>query len=252
MTNSYGSLCDDFYFDMYVNTELELPAQRDTILSFFERVQKQYPSMGNFCRRGKGEYFLEEDSSTGQFSWLGLESDRVCCGAMNPQDLEQVCAKDKFILDLIPYMLGVNYLDIDCLDVVFGMDFSCNGNHDEIIAEAFLNDSAFNSLLELPGSKAIDFSPMMTVSLSEDNLTQARIKVESKTSVFEPGKPKEKADEAISLYLTVRQYPASNKRFDSIASFDRQYEMLDNLMTERIMGSFVKPLTDVIALRNLS
>ncbi|MCK4888198.1 MAG: hypothetical protein KAS96_12480 [Planctomycetes bacterium] len=252
MTNSYGSLCDDFYFDMYVNTELELPAQRDTILSFFERVQKQYPSMGNFYRRGKGEYFLEENSSTGQFSWLGLESDRISCGAVNPQELEHVCAKDRFILDLIPYMLGVNYLDIDCIDVVFGMDFSCRGNHDEIIAEAFLNDSAFNSLLDLPQSKVTEFSPMMTVSLSEDNLTQARIKVESKTSVFEPGKPKDKTEEAISLYVTIRQYPASDKRFDSIASFDRQYEILDNLMTEKVIGSFVKPLTDVIAHRNLS
>jgi len=252
MTNSYSSLCDDFCFDMYVNTELELPAQRDTILSFFERVQKQYPSMGEFYKRGKDEYFLEEDSSTGQFSWLGLESDRISCGAVNPPDIEHACTKDKFILDLIPYMLGVNYLDIDCIDVVFGMDFTCRGNHDEIIAEAFLNDSAFNSLLDLPQSKAIEFSPMMTVSLSADSLTQARIKIESKTSVLEPGKPKEKAEDAISLYFTVRQYPVSNKRFDSIASFDRQFEILDDLMTEKVIGSFVKPLTDVIAHRNLS
>lgn len=252
MTNSYGSLCDDFYFDMYVNTELELPAQRDTILAFFERVQKQYPSMGNFYRRGKNEYFLEEDSTNGEFSWLGLESDRVSCGAMNPQDIEQVCAKDKFILNLIPYMLGVNHLDIDCVDVVFAMDFSCRGNHDEVIAEAFLNDSAFNSLSDMPNSKVTDFSPMMTVSLSEDGLTQARIKVESKTSAFETEKPKDKTEEAISLYFTVRQYPASDKQFDSIASFDRQFEILDDLMTRKIIGSFVKPLVDVIALRNLS
>ena len=252
MTNSYGSLCDDFYFDMYVNTELELPAQRDTILSFFERLQKQYPSMGNFYRRNKNEYFLEEDSTTGQFSWIALESDRIGSGSMNPQDLDQTCEKDKFVLDMIPYMLGVNHLDIDSIDVVFGMDFSCKGNHDEIIAEAFFNDSAFNSLLDLPDSKAIDFSPMMTVSLSQDNRTQARVKVESKTSIFEPGKNKDKTEEAISLYITIRQYPAMNKRFDSIASFDSQYEILDNLMTEKIIGNFVKPLTDVIALRNLS
>ncbi len=42
--NSYSSLCDDFYLDMYINTELELPTGRDTILSFFERIQKQFPS----------------------------------------------------------------------------------------------------------------------------------------------------------------------------------------------------------------
>jgi len=32
MSNAYSSLCDDFYLDMYVNTELELPTQRDTVL----------------------------------------------------------------------------------------------------------------------------------------------------------------------------------------------------------------------------
>ena len=39
MDNIYGSLCDEFYLEMYVNTELELPSQRDTILTFFERIQ---------------------------------------------------------------------------------------------------------------------------------------------------------------------------------------------------------------------
>ncbi len=252
MTNSYGSLCDDFYFDMYVNTKLELPTQRDTVLSFFERVQKQYPSMGNFYKRAKNEYFLEEDSTTGQFSWLGLESDRVSCGAMNPQDIEIVCAKDRFVLNLIPYMLGVNHLDIDSIDVVFAMDFVCRSDHDAVIAEAFLNDSAFGSLSDLPGSKVVEFSPMMTVALSEDSLTQGRIKVESKTSGFEQEKAKDKTEEAISLYFTVRQYPAGEKQFDSIASFDRQFAILDDLMTRKIIGNFVKPLTDVIALRNLS
>ena len=40
--NSYNSLCDDFYIDMYVNTELDLPTARDTILTYFERIQKQF------------------------------------------------------------------------------------------------------------------------------------------------------------------------------------------------------------------
>ena len=55
MLNSYSSLCDDFYHDIYINTNLELLAQRDTILAFFERVQKQFPSMGNFSRREKND-----------------------------------------------------------------------------------------------------------------------------------------------------------------------------------------------------
>jgi hypothetical protein len=70
MSNAYSSLCDDFYLDMYVNTELELPTQRDTILAFFERIQKQFGSMGCFYRREDNEYCLEEDRSAGRYRWV--------------------------------------------------------------------------------------------------------------------------------------------------------------------------------------
>ena len=35
----YSSLADDFYVNMNLATEIELPAQRETILHYFERVQ---------------------------------------------------------------------------------------------------------------------------------------------------------------------------------------------------------------------
>ena len=43
MANDYSSFCDDFYLDMFVNTELDLSLQSDTILAFFELIQKKYP-----------------------------------------------------------------------------------------------------------------------------------------------------------------------------------------------------------------
>ena len=38
--NRYSSLSDDFYVNMNLSTEMELPANRETVLHFFERVQK--------------------------------------------------------------------------------------------------------------------------------------------------------------------------------------------------------------------
>ena len=93
MPNSYSSLCDDFYLDMYINTELELPTGRDTILSFFERIQKQFPSMGRFYRRENNEYYLEEDRNPGQYRWVSLEIDRIGSGVANPSDFETVYFK---------------------------------------------------------------------------------------------------------------------------------------------------------------
>ena len=75
--NNYSSLCDDFYLDMYINTQMELPAARDTILAFFERIQKQFPSMCRFYRRENDQYCLEEDRNIGPYRLVALETDRI-------------------------------------------------------------------------------------------------------------------------------------------------------------------------------
>ncbi len=43
--NRYASLSDDFYLNMHLQTQLELPQQRETLLHFFELVQKRYPDL---------------------------------------------------------------------------------------------------------------------------------------------------------------------------------------------------------------
>ena len=163
MSNSYSSLCDDFYLDMCVNTELELPSQRDTILTFFERVEKQFPSMSNFSRRNNTDCCLQGDRSSGRYRWVALEADRVASGVVNPDSFEAAYEQDRLVLDLMPYMLGINHLDVDSLDVTFAMDFEYSGNHDEVITEALLNETAFGSLLDLPSAKPIVCSPSIVV-----------------------------------------------------------------------------------------
>jgi hypothetical protein len=251
-TNSFGSLCDDFYVDMYVNTELDLPTERDTILTFFDRIQRQFPTMGRFSRRENGEYSLEEDPVSGQYRWVSLEVDRVGSGIVNPATLEEVYHQNKLILELMPYMLGVTPLDIDSVDLAFAMDFDCSGSHDEVIAEALFGSSAFAWLQDWPHTRPIVYSPSMVVSLSEDDHTQARVSIESKTSLYEPGEKEPNRDEAITLSLTVRQYPMPNERFDPVAAIERQCQIVEELMSERILRYFVQPLAEVIAHRRSS
>jgi hypothetical protein len=254
--NGLSSLCDDFYIDMYINTELDLPTQRDTILAFFERIQKQYPTMGCFYRHENNEYCLEEDRRLGQYRWVALELDRVGSGVVNPADFESAYSQDRLLLDLVPYMLGVSSLDIDSLDVAFAMDFDCFGSHDEVIAEALFGSSAFNCLSDIPGTRVVGFSPSIVVALSEDQCTQARISVESKTSVFEPnllgspyGQKREEPEQAISLCLTVRQYPRIHEVFDPLKFFEYQCRLVEEIMVDRIVPNFVKPLIQTIAQR---
>jgi hypothetical protein len=245
----YNLLCDDLYLDMYVNTELELPSQRDTILTFFERIGKQYPSMSNFYRRDP-HYYLEEENSSGQYRWVALEGSRIGSGIVNPERFEEAYSQGKFVLELIPYMLGVNFLDIDSLDVTIGMDFDYWGNHDEVIAEALLGTGPLNCLLDLPSSRVVDCSPSIVVSLSEDNRTQARISVESKTTIFDP-REKESGDggpdKFISLLFTIRQYPQAGEKFDPIKSFEKQCRLAEELLAGKIASSIVQPLVNTIA-----
>jgi hypothetical protein len=264
--NSYRSLCDDFYLDMYINTRLDLPNSRDTILTFFERIQKQFPFMSHFYRCENNTYCLEDNQNTGQERWITLELNRVGSGVVNPANFEDVFQQDRLVLELVPYMLGISYLDVDSLDVTFTMDFDYAGSHDEVIAEALFGSSAFSCFLDLPSARPISFTPSMIVALSEDERTQARISIESKTSSDDfiggsgtKGK-KQCSDDAISLCFTVRQYPplglpAEEKsraiKFDMLKSFEYQCRLAEELMAEKIGPNFILPLTETIAQKRL-
>src|SRR5688500_5635022 len=73
----YSSLCDDFGVFVYVNTKTELPTNRETVLHFFEGLQKTLPQLTDFECRESGEFVLEEDRDQGSYRWVGLDSKRL-------------------------------------------------------------------------------------------------------------------------------------------------------------------------------
>lgn len=249
MAASYNALCDDFYVNMTLNTELELPSERDTILHFCERIQRQFPTMNSFYQRETGDFCLDEDRESGSYRWVTVEKDRICCGHINPGSLEEADELHKLVLELIPFALGVNHLDVNALDVLYGMDFDYQGNHDEILAEALFRDTAFNTLLDMPGAKPLGFDPAIIVSLSDDCRMQARISVESRTGAYQIRTGKFKEEDQLSLYLSIRQYPDPANRFDSLAAYDQQRNLCNELMSDRVVPNFVQPIVDAIAQR---
>ena len=145
--NRYSSLCDDFYVNLNLSTEMELPNNRETILHFFERIQKNYPTMRNFYCREKGDFVLEEDKDGGQYRWCTVESRRLCSGHANPPSVDEVLAQHKLVLDLAPYMLSVSPIECEALDYMMGFDFSYRGNHDELVAEALGAGPALDGMI---------------------------------------------------------------------------------------------------------
>ena len=61
MSNPFSAFCEDFYINMRLGSQMALPHNRETILHFFETLQKSFPGMTRFKRSENGELNLEED-----------------------------------------------------------------------------------------------------------------------------------------------------------------------------------------------
>ena len=112
MSSPYSAFCEDFYVNMRLGSQMALPHTRETVLHFFERVQKQYPVMTRF-RRNEGEVSLEEERDKEGYRWLSLETRRLSAGHVNPVSIEQASSLHQFVLELAPYHLGVSPLELD-------------------------------------------------------------------------------------------------------------------------------------------
>lgn len=244
--NNYGTLADDFYVNMNLNTEMRLPEGRETILGFFERMQKAYPSLRNFYTRDNGDYVLEEDKDLGHHRWVSLEPRSICSGFVNPPDTETAFEQHAKILQLVPYMLSVSPLDCEALDYMMGFDFSYRGNHDALVAEALGTGSALEGLLDIPGSQPLAYKPSITLALDEDCRQWARLMVETRTTPYQVKRGDYQEDQ-ISVYFTVRQYGS----LDPGASYEDELKRLrgrcEDLLDDFVIDQILRPLAQAIS-----
>ena len=82
--SGYGAFSDDFYLNMNLSTELDLPQNREAVLHYFEQIRRRYPRMQNFYSREKSEHVLEEEKEPGGYRWTSLEAKRVNSGVVSP------------------------------------------------------------------------------------------------------------------------------------------------------------------------
>src|SRR5690606_34098781 len=130
----YNAFSDDFYVNMNLNTELDLPQSRETVLHYFEQVQRKYPSMRNFYNRERQELVLEEDKDQGSYRWASIEQRRISSGYVNPPTAEDALKQHAYLLELVPYSLSISPLDCESLNVMYGFDFTYRGNHNQLLA----------------------------------------------------------------------------------------------------------------------
>lgn len=246
--NDYSSLCDDFYVNMNLSTEMELPTNRETVLHYFERIQKTYPTMRNFYCREKGDFVLEEDKDRGHYRWATIENRRVCSGQVNPGSVREALEQHKLVLELAPYMLSVSPLDCEALDLLFGFDFTYRGNHNQLVAEALGLSPAMERLADLPGASIINHEPSITLALDEECRTQCRLSIETRTNAYQV-RTGDYPEEQLSVYLTARQYGSLGADSTFVTAMEHLtqicHEMVDNYIIENVL----RPLARAIALK---
>lgn len=246
--NPFASLCDDFYVNMNLNTEMELPTSRETVLHFFERIQKTYPSMRNFYSREPGAFILEEDKDSGNYRWCTTESRRVSSGMVNPEQVEDALAQHRLVLELAPYCLSVSPLDCEALDLLFGFDFTYRGNHNALVAEALGVHPSLEAVANIPGATIVTNEPMLTISLDPDCRRQCRVNVETRTNAYQI-RTGEYPEEQLSVYVTARQYGSLDPNLTFEQTLADLSDVCHEILEKHVIENVLQPLARTIALK---
>jgi hypothetical protein len=243
--NPYSSMCDDFGLYTYLNTKMELPNNRETVLHYFDSVRKMFPRMTEFECRDNGEFVLEEDREQGSYRWVTLEHRRVCSGYVNPSELEAADTQNEKVLEIAPYHLNFNSLDCEALDVLFEFNFMYQGNHDEVVAEALGVNTSLESILQLPNTRILNYEPSLMLALDETCRLQCRLSVETRTNAFQV-RTGQFPEAAISVYFTVRQY-WGRQPFETFGeSYKNQRKILQEMVDNHVIPAVVRPLAQTI------
>jgi len=245
----YGAFSDDFYVNMNLATEMDLPSGRESLMHYFEQMRRRYPEMHNFYSRESGsEFVLEEEKEAGAYRWISLEAKRVNSGCVNPTSFEAAVEQHRTALELVPYELSVTPLDCESLSVMMGFDFAYRGNHNEILAEAIGIAPALEPFMRIPNARMLSNEPAIQISLDEDCRTQCRVSFETRTNAYQI-RTGDFVDDQISVYLTVRRYESLGLDETYVDEFTRLAALCRDLVDEYLVASVLRPLQEAISLR---
>jgi len=243
--NRYSSLSDDFYVNMNLTTEMELPGNRESVLHFFERLQKKYPTMRNFYCREKGDFILEEDKERGQYRWATIEHRRLSSGQVNPATVDEALDQHRLVLELAPYMLSLSTIDCEALDLLFGFDFTYRGNHNQLVAEALGVSPGLERVLDVPGATIVNYEPSLTLAIDDECRTQCRLSIETRTNAFQI-RTGDFPEEQLSVYVTARRYGALGQDVSFAQVLESLSKVCHDMVDGHVAENILRPLARAI------
>ncbi|MCA9169254.1 MAG: hypothetical protein KDB23_16380 [Planctomycetales bacterium] len=244
----YANYSDDYYVNVNLSTEMELPTSRETLLHYFEQIQKQFPTMRNFYSRERNEFVLEEEKDQGRYRWTTVEPRRVSAGHVNPSSIDEAMQLHQAMLRVVPYALTVGTLDCESLNVMLGFDFTYRGNQNQLVAETLGVAPALERLAEIPGASTIAYEPSIQISVDTDCRIQCRLHIETRTTAYHV-RTGEYPEEQLSVYVTARRYGSFEPGEDLWAATERLAKLACEVVDDHVAEHVLKPLQRAIALK---
>lgn len=244
----YHAFCDDYFANMYLQTEMKLPQNRETVLHFFENVRRRFPVMSHFYARQRGEFCLEQERSNGQYRWVSIEPQRLCSGFVNPESLEVAIRQHETILETVPYELSLGQLDCESLNFTMGFDFHYRGNHNELLAEALGVIPALERLVQSSDQQLLGYEPMIQFALDAECKTQCRISFETRSPVYQV-RSGDYGEESLSVFVTVRRYASLMAEEEFGVELRRLAGLAEKIVNDYLVENVLQALQKAIALK---
>jgi hypothetical protein len=246
MSEVFGNIADEFFVNINLQTTIALPKERETVLSFCQTIQKQFPSMTSLYQREGSEYVLEGDREAGRYQWLELQTNSLSAGSYSPTDLHAAYAYLRWVLERCVYFLGIGGIDVECLDVTFGFNLDFIGNRDAIVGEALMYGTPMMALASEGMGPCIECEPSTVVALDGDCAMQARLAVETRCNSYQV-RTGNFSDEPISVYYTIRRHPRPGEVLDLPKAFDDIRSVGEDTASRIVVPQVVRPIVAAIA-----
>ena len=137
MRNEYSTFATDFYINQRLNLKMDLSMRRDTVLSLFDRVRRDQPTMDRF-KRYTDELALESRPEGGDVTgttqqWVAVRKTSVRSGSVNPESRRSTaagCTGSALESALVFSWTSARSIST-IFEVLYGFDLMATpGNHD--------------------------------------------------------------------------------------------------------------------------
>ncbi|HYD00369.1 MAG TPA: hypothetical protein VEB22_04015 [Phycisphaerales bacterium] len=250
MPDSFSAFTSDFYVNMRLQVRMDLPTNRDTVLSLFERIRRDRPEMNRF-RRYDNELALEGGGEEGDPSqrWLGVRKTSIRTGDVNPSSLSEGMKLHRLVVDVAPNYLSISPLDVDYVELVYGFDLPASGNHDAIVADALMGSGPLASLMNIRNAVPTSFQPVFGLALTEDGDMQVQFEV--KTRPNKAAKGEDAPSSPISVICALRKYGIVSDIKELPNTLRTLSAAGEEMIESRVIPHMLRPIHQVITTNNL-